>query len=67
VINFTRKVGETINIGDAIELRVTRIEDGVVRIALDAPKEILIFRGELYREIHKQREADSSGSSPLPE
>ena len=38
-------------VGDNIEIMVTRIERDQVRIRISAPREIPIFRGELYREI----------------
>jgi carbon storage regulator len=56
MISTTRKPGESINVGDIAELRVRRIEDGIVSIAFDAPKEILIYRGEIYRQIYNQKE-----------
>ena len=40
--------------GDNIEIVVTRIERDTVRVRISAPREISIFRGELYREIKKQ-------------
>ena len=51
---LSRRIGETINIGDDIEIMVTRIERDSVRIQIGAPREIPIFRGELYREIQRQ-------------
>lgn len=59
---LSRKVGETIMIGDNIEIMVTRIERDTVRIRIAAPREIPIFRGELYREIKR-----TAGEVPLAE
>ncbi|MCA9188394.1 MAG: carbon storage regulator CsrA [Planctomycetales bacterium] len=44
---LTRKVEETITIGDNITIRVIRIRDNTVRIGIDAPKHVHILRGEL--------------------
>jgi len=44
---LTRKAGERIHIGDNIWLEVRRIQDSRVSIAISAPDEIRIFRGEL--------------------
>ena len=42
-----RKEGESIQIGDEIEVRVVEIGNGIVKIAIDATKDIQIFRSEL--------------------
>ena len=41
-------------IGDDIEIIVTQIEHGVTRIAINAPREIRILRGELYRQSQRE-------------
>ncbi|XHR28611.1 MAG: carbon storage regulator CsrA [Chthoniobacteraceae bacterium] len=56
---LSRKAGETIHIGDEIEIMVTRIERDTVRIRIAAPREIPIFRGELYREIQRNGAASN--------
>lgn len=48
---ITRKKGESLLIGDDIEITVTKIDDGTVKIAINAPKEITILRKELYKEV----------------
>lgn len=44
---LTRKQGETIRVGENIEIKVIRMEKGSVRIGIVAPKDVRILRGEL--------------------
>lgn len=43
---LTRRVGETIEIGDSIEIKVVDLKGGQVRIGIKAPEGIIISRGE---------------------
>ncbi len=61
---LSRKIGETIMVGDNIEIMVTRIERDTVRIRISAPREIPIFRGELYREIKRASGEGEGGAVP---
>lgn len=51
---ITRKAGESILIGDDIEINIAKIADGSVKIAINAPKEKLILRKELYEEVQEE-------------
>ncbi|MEK3994150.1 carbon storage regulator CsrA [Psychrobacillus sp. FSL K6-2365] len=44
---LSRKINETIKIGDDIELRVLEVKGDSVRLGIDAPKSMEILRGEL--------------------
>ena len=48
---LTRKPGEKIFIGDNVSLTVVEVKGDSVRIAVDAPREVKIYRGEIYEAI----------------
>lgn len=52
----TRKKGESILIGDNIEITIAKIDDGSVKIAISAPKEVTILRKELYTEVKNENQ-----------
>jgi carbon storage regulator len=54
MLTLTRKPGESIHIGDEIEVVVKEIRGGAVRLGIQAPSEVFIYRGELYRKIHRE-------------
>ncbi len=59
-----RKEGETLLIGDDIKIMVLDTSDGGVRLAIDAPKEIPILRGELVRAMDANRDAANEEAQP---
>lgn len=48
---ITRKKGESVLIGDDIEITIVNLEDGSAKIAISAPRRITILRKELLKEI----------------
>ena len=51
---LTRKLGETIVIGDDIVIKVVDIHGKQIRLGIEAPTEISIFRGEIYERIQEE-------------
>lgn len=58
-----RKSGESIVIGDNINVTVLDINEGSVRLAIDAPKSIPILRSELLQAADANRDAAASRAS----
>ena len=52
---LTRKRNESIMIGDDIEVSVLSVAGEKVRIGIEAPRDIPVFRKEIYLEIQQQR------------
>ena len=51
MLTLTRSVGETIRIGDDIEVHVVEVRGGTVRLGFKAPRKVTIHREEVYRQI----------------
>jgi carbon storage regulator len=51
---LSRKKGEAIQIGDGIEIRVVSIQGDQVKIGIDAPKSVEVFRKEIYDQIQEE-------------
>lgn len=48
---LTRKTGERLVIGDDVVITVVEVKGESIRLAIEAPKEVKIYRGELYDAI----------------
>ena len=58
---LTRRVGESLMIGDEISVTVLGIRGNQVRIGVNAPKDVSVHREEIYERIQQEK---SGGSQP---
>lgn len=57
---LTRKIGESINIGDNIKIQIMDVKGRSVRIGIEAPKNMAIHREEVYAKIQEENHLASS-------
>lgn len=65
---LSRKTGESIIIDGRVVVKIMRLDGDVVKVGIDAPREIPVHRQEVYEEIQKNnRDALVEKRSPLPQ
>ena len=63
---LTRRISESVIIGDDVKITVLGVKGSQVRLGIDAPKEVSVHREEIYERI-KQEEGRASASAPEEE
>ncbi len=55
---LTRRVGETLMVGDEVTVTVLGVKGNQVRIGVNAPKEVAVHREEIYQRIQREKSGD---------
>ena len=68
---LTRRVGETVVIGNDVTVTVLGVKGNQVRLGVNAPREVAVHREEIYERIKREQqapaEAKETGTSPVTE
>jgi carbon storage regulator len=58
---LTRRVGETLMVGDEVTVTVLGVKGNQVRIGVNAPKEVSVHREEIYMRIQAEKNGQTAG------
>lgn len=53
---LTRRIGETLMVGDDVTVTVLGVKGNQVRIGVNAPKDVAVHREEIYQRIQKEKD-----------
>jgi carbon storage regulator len=60
---LTRRVGETVMIGNDVTVTVLGVKGNQVRVGINAPKNVAVHREEIYERIKREQQGEGSGES----
>ncbi|MFT7675184.1 MAG: carbon storage regulator [Gammaproteobacteria bacterium] len=60
---LTRRVGETLMVGDEVTVTVLGVKGNQVRIGVNAPREIAVHREEIYDRIKAEQDQENIGNT----
>ena len=61
---LTRRVGETVMIGNEVTVTVLGVKGNQVRIGVNAPKDVAVHREEIYERIKREHDQDANMVAP---
>ncbi|MFU2046958.1 carbon storage regulator CsrA [Avibacterium gallinarum] len=56
---LTRKIGESLLIGDEISITILSVRGNQIKVGVNAPKEVSVYREEIYQRMKKQDDPSS--------
>lgn len=66
MLRVTRRAGERVIVGGEVVIEVLEVRGGTVRLGIDAPRSVPIYREELWLEIKQENEAAAGAPDRLP-
>jgi carbon storage regulator len=64
---ITRRPGEKIMLGDDVVIEVMEVSGSSVRIGIDAPRSVRVFREEIWRAVRDENAAAAQSNADLPD
>jgi len=61
---LTRRVGETVMIGDDVTITVLGVKGNQVRVGINAPKHVAVHREEIYERIKREQQNEEVSEQP---
>jgi carbon storage regulator len=66
MLRVTRRAGERVIVGGEVVIEVLEVRGSTVRLGIEAPREVSIYREELWLEIKQENEAAANSGLELP-
>ncbi|MGC9222075.1 MAG: carbon storage regulator CsrA [Solirubrobacteraceae bacterium] len=66
MLRITRRAGERVIVGGEVVVEVLEVKGNTVRLGIEAPRSVSIYREELWLEIKRENEAAASAPLELP-
>lgn len=64
---LTRRVGETVMIGDDVTITVLGVKGNQVRVGINAPKNVAVHREEIYERIKREQQPERAAQPDAPD
>ena len=60
---LTRRIGETVMVGDEVSVTVLGVKGNQVRVGIEAPRDVAVHREEIYQRIQEEDEEKGTGTN----